>query len=183
MKNKEEILIAGSGGQGVLSAGKILAQSAVEQDKCVTYYPSYGAEIRGGTANCAVIISDREIASPIISLPTVLLIFNMPSYRKFGNNIAKNGLIILNSSLCNIDEVKPVKTDCSIIRIPATTIAQGIGDVRCANLVMLGSVIKITGILEKESIEKSIEIFFKAKKDLIKLNLEALHKGIDYKII
>ncbi|MBU2568030.1 MAG: 2-oxoacid:acceptor oxidoreductase family protein, partial [Elusimicrobia bacterium] len=99
---QDEIFVAGAGGQGVLAFGKLLVQSAVEEEKFVTYYPSYGAEIRGGTANCAVIISDREIGSPVVSLYKTMIIMNAPSYAKFLSRLAPDGMLIVNSSLVDI---------------------------------------------------------------------------------
>jgi 2-oxoglutarate ferredoxin oxidoreductase subunit gamma len=181
IKPQQEILIAGSGGQGVLSAGKILAQAAVEQGKFVTYYPSYGAEIRGGTANCTIIISDKEIASPVCANPQTMLVFNAPSYRKFAGRIANTGLLLINSSLC-AEPVPPANSGIKLVNVPASELAQELGDVRSTNIIMLGVYAQLTGLVTRDSLTSAIRLFFGNKKDIVELNLKALEKGFGLKI-
>ncbi|OGS20798.1 MAG: hypothetical protein A3J83_01725, partial [Elusimicrobia bacterium RIFOXYA2_FULL_40_6] len=177
---KDEIFIAGAGGQGILALGKILAESAVEQGKFVTFYPSYGAEIRGGTTNCAVIVSDEEIGSPTISKANSLIIMNTPSFIKFLPKLVSTGILIINSSLIDISkETNNLKKQVSeIFQIPATAIAQELKDVRCANMVMLGAYAGVKKIISPESVSKAIENTFSKKQELVKLNIEAFKKGI-----
>ncbi|MBU0951483.1 MAG: 2-oxoacid:acceptor oxidoreductase family protein [Elusimicrobia bacterium] len=177
---KDEIFIAGAGGQGILALGKILAESAVEQGKFVTFYPSYGAEIRGGTTNCTVIISDEEIGSPTISCANSLIIMNTPSLVKFLPKLTSNGVLIINSSLIDISqEARDLKNRISgIFQIPATAIAQELGDIRCANMVMLGAYTGVKKIISSDSVSKAINNTFSKKPELVKLNIEAYKKGI-----
>ena len=172
----EDIFIAGAGGQGILLLGKIIAQSAVEEDKFVTYYPTYGAEIRGGTANCSVRISDAEISSPVVTKPTTLIIMNQQSLEKFIGKVQKNSYLVLNSSLVNPADVKTSlqdKNNQKVILIPASEIAQKLGDARCANIVMLGAYVKLKKIISPESAVSAIKKAFENKPELIELNLKA----------
>jgi len=178
----EEIFIAGAGGQGVLALGKTLALSAVEQGLYVTYYPSYGAEIRGGTANCTVIISDREIASPTVSKAKSLLVLNAPSFLKFLPKLVSDGLLIVNSSLVDISKNATNFTNkiSKLIQIPATAIAKRIGDVRCANMVMLGVYTEAKKIISSENVIKVIKNIFSKKQDIANLNIKAFKEGLSY---
>ena len=174
----EEIIIAGSGGQGIMFFGNILCNAAVLQDKYTTFFPSYGAEIRGGTANCSVIISDDEIGSPVISNPSILIIMNEPSYRKFEPSVKKNGLVFVNSSLM---KSIPSPSMSGRICVPATELALQIGDVRTANMVMLGKFIVETTtkkIFSADTITDSIKNVLKNKKKLLDINLTALKRGM-----
>ncbi len=178
----EEIFIAGAGGQGILALGKTLALSAVEQGLYVTYYPSYGAEIRGGTANCTVIISDKEIASPTASKVKTLLVLNSPSFLKFIPKLVSNGLLIVNSSLIDISKSANIIGEkiSKLVQIPATSIGKKLGDVRCANMVMLGIYTGVKKIIFPEIVMKVIKNIFSGKKELITLNIEAFNKGLNY---
>ena len=173
---QEEIFIAGSGGQGVLSAGKILAQTAIQENKYAIFYPSYGAEIRGGTTNCTVIISDTEIFSPVIEKFKNMIILNAPSLNKFLNKLSEDGLLIINSSLCEINQ-KTLK-NIKLLEIPATEISLKLGDVRCANIFMLGFYIGIKKILTESNIIQTITNFFEKNKKLVELNIIAFKEGI-----
>jgi|SRR3989339_229459 len=174
---KDEIIIAGAGGQGVLALGKILAEAAVEQGKNVSFYPSYGAEMRGGTTNCAVIISDEEIGSPTISKATSLIVMNTQSFNKFLPKLAKNGVLFYNSSM-----IEPEKAVESIglrtYKIPATAIAQELGDVRCANMALLGAYTGVKKTVTAESAQKIISAAFSKKPEVVKLNIEAFNRGL-----
>jgi len=170
------IKIAGFGGQGVLLLGEALAESGMKAGYQVTWLPSYGPEMRGGTANCQVIISDERIGSPLVSTPDVLIAMNRPSLERFEPDVREGGLIIYNSSLIDIE---PQRRDVEVISIPATEIADKLGNTRVANMVVLGSYVAKTGILTKEAITSAFPIFIK-RSDLIPLNEEAVQRGMDW---
>ncbi len=172
---KQEILIAGFGGQGVMLTGKLLAYAGMLEGKHVTYFPSYGAEVRGGTANSTIIISKEEIASPLSSHPDVLLAMNSPSCMKFGPRLKKGGVLIANTSL--IDTVFK-RRDLAIIKIPATSLARELGNIRSANMIMLGAYLKYSKIVSIKSVEKSLSFFFSSKKGLVDINRKALRLGM-----
>ena len=146
----ERIIIAGSGGQGVMLLGKVLAQAAMLEGKQVTWFPAYGPEVRGGTSHCMVTISDQEIGSPYITQADTLIILNNPSLERFRNKVKNQGLLILNSSLAKIDAQDKVK----ILQFPFTDIAIKLGNIKVANMAALGcylaakKIIKIKNILE-----------------------------------
>ena len=167
---KEEIIVAGFGGQGVMLSGKVLAYAGMLDGKHVTYFPSYGAEVRGGTANSTTIISTEEIPSPVSSNPGVLLAMNSPSCQKFGSRIKKGGILIVNTSL--IDDIVK-RSDITIIEIPATSLAIELGSIRSANVIMLGAYLKCKGFLSLKSVEKSLSILFRGKKAICGINKKA----------
>lgn len=173
----DKIFIAGAGGQGVIALGKLIAEAACLEGRHVTYYPSYGAEIRGGTANCSVIVSDLEIGSPTINKATTMLIMNSPSYKKFAGKIEKGGIMIVNSSLVHPEQ--SVKNNFKVISIPATEMAQELGDVRCANILMLGLYIAAVSTLNVSNVRQALQSVFEKKKDLIELNVKALEAGMN----
>ena len=168
---KTQMIFAGSGGQGLMTIGKLYAGLAVEPCAHVTYFPSYGTEVRGGTANCQVILSDGEISSPIVIVPNILLIMNQESFDKFAPRLAEGGKIILNTSLANSNGNK------NVIEVPATQIADELGDVRAANFVMLGALAKHLDVLSIEILEKSILKAMKGRTELVELNTKAIHRG------
>jgi len=170
------IKIAGFGGQGILLLGEALAESGMRAGYQVTWLPSYGPEMRGGTANCQVIISDGPIGSPLVSTPDVLIAMNRPSLDRFEPDVREGGLIIYNSSLIDSG---PKRKDVEVIAIQATEIADQLGDTRVANMVALGAYIAKTEILTKEAVTSAFPIFIKREK-LIPLNEEAVQKGIDW---
>lgn len=170
---REEIIIAGSGGQGIMFFGNLLCSVAVSQNKHTTFFPSYGAEIRGGTANCSVIISDDEIGSPVIAELSILIIMNEQSYGKFlpkWLKAKKGGLLFVNSSL--VYHKSP-----EAIYVPATEIAGSVGDVRAANMVMLGKFIKDTKIFPVAAVNDVIRNVLENKKNLLNVNLSAFMRG------
>ena len=167
---REEIIIAGSGGQGIMFFGNLLCSVAVSQNKYTTFFPSYGAEIRGGTANCSVIISDDEIGSPVIAEPSILIVMNEQSYNRFLPKLKKSGLLFVNSSLVYSKSPKA-------IYVPATEIASQIGDVRTANMVMLGKFIKDTKIFPIAAVNEIIKNVLENKKNLLEINLSAFMRG------
>ena len=170
----EKVIFSGFGGQGILTAGLLLAEAAIQENLEATFYPSYGAEMRGGTANCHVIISDRTIALPIIELADTLVAFNLPSMKKFSNKIVKNGILLFNS-----EEKININDTISILNIPAEKYAlQNLGSTKVANVIMLGAFIKYKSILSIESLKKSIKKMFASKnEDIIELNYKALNFG------
>ncbi|MDD5260119.1 MAG: 2-oxoacid:acceptor oxidoreductase family protein [bacterium] len=176
---REELIIAGFGGQGIMFTGTLLAQAAMIENKFVTYFPSYGAEVRGGTANCSVIIADSAIGSPVITSPDSLLILNKPSLDRFKPRLKKGGLLVLNSSLIE-DEIK--EHSGQVMRLPATDIAEQIGQVKVANIVALGKYLAIRKIVSQESVLQALEALLTGKKkELLGLNRKALIAGYEYK--
>lgn len=162
-----KIICAGFGGQGVLSIGTMLAYSAMTEGKEVSWLPSYGPEMRGGTANCSVNLSEEPIASPIVTKPDVLIVMNTPSLTKFEDAVVPGGTIIVNSSL--IDK-KVTRTDVKVYYVPANEKAQELGTSRAANIYILGVVNKVCGLLKHESVKEGIAYNFKNKQKLIPLN-------------
>ena len=173
-----QILIAGFGGQGVLFAGKFLAYKGLVQDKNVSWLPSYGPEMRGGTANCSVIISDMPVGSPIIEKPDVLVAMNLPSLQKFVDAVVPGGKIIIDSTLI---DVKVERTDVEVFYVPATQMAKDAGFSTLANMILTGKVLKETDAVTFEGNKQTLESFIPAKKaNLIDVNCQALQAGYDY---
>lgn len=172
-----KIILSGFGGQGVLSIGKNLAEAGLEEGREVTWVPAYGPEMRGGTANCSVKISDRRIGSPFVERPTDLIVMNRPSLVRFEPLVTSGGTMFVNSSAVK-DKVN--REDLHVFYIPCDDIAKEIGSLRSANIVMLGAFVEATGIVKMETIERMIhEIFSGAKAKYIPVNLEALKKGAE----
>ena len=173
-----QILIAGFGGQGVLFAGKFLAYKGLVQDKQVSWLPSYGPEMRGGTANCSVILSDSPVGSPIITNPDVLVAMNLPSLQKFVDDVVPGGQIYIDSTLI---DAKVERTDVQVFYIPATQIAKDGGFATLSNMVLMGKVMKECEALSFEGNKETLESFIPAKKaNLIDVNCKALQTGYDY---
>ncbi|MCR4718728.1 MAG: 2-oxoacid:acceptor oxidoreductase family protein [Firmicutes bacterium] len=172
------ILIAGFGGQGVLFAGKCLAYKGLTENKQVSWLPSYGPEMRGGTANCSVILSDSPVGSPIVSNPDVLIAMNLPSLDKYEDATVSGGKIFVESTL--IDR-KIQRDDVDAFYIPATKMASEIGAPTLANMVMLGKVIKETGAVNFEDIEEGLKKVIPARKaDMLQINLKAIEAGYNF---
>ena len=169
-------VIAGFGGQGVLSMGLSLTQAAMLEGKNVTYLPSYGAEVRGGTANCTVAISDDEIASPVASSPDFVIAMNQPSLRRFENQIQSGSLLFINSSLV---EAKLSRGDVSIVSVPAGQIAEELGSPKSANMVMLGAFTRKTGLVSLVSVIETLKDIMGTKQKLLAINEKALKAGYD----
>lgn len=167
-------LISGFGGQGVISMGLTLAQAAMAEGRHVTYLPSYGAEVRGGTANCTVAISNEEIASPIASSPDFVIAMNRPSLTRFQNQIKAGGVLFINSSLVQADTSRD---DIEVVRVAADAIAKELGSAKSANMVMLGAYIKKSGIVSLEGIIEGLKIGLKNKTKLIAVNEKAISAG------
>ena len=170
-----EIIMAGFGGQGVMAMGKILAEAALKEGKNVSWLPSYGPEMRGGTANCSVIVSEEPIGAPIVTEATAAIVMNRPSLDKFEEDVIPGGALLINSSL--IDQ-KATRKDINVYYIPANDIANELGVGKIANIVMLGAYLKVSGAAKEESIMEIItEIFSGKKASVIPLNKEALLRG------
>lgn len=172
-----EIIMAGFGGQGIMAMGQLLAYAAMLEGKEVSWMPSYGPEMRGGTANCTVIVSSEKIGSPIVSNPTASIVMNKPSFDKFEPMVKKHGILVVNSSLV---EDKSLREDLERIYVPANEIANKLGNSKVANMVALGAYVGKTNIVSLDSLEESLKkVFSNKKKELIPLNMEALRKGIE----
>lgn len=173
----EEIYIAGFGGQGALSTGQLLAHAGLLEGKCVSYVPIYGVEKRGGVANCGVIISDREISSPLVTEPTVLVVMNNLSLGRFQDTVIPGGLIMINSSLVE----SPVdRSDVRTVSIRANAEAEALGDGKVANNIILGALLELTGVVTIEVVEKSLrEVFPKRHHNMIPVNVKALERGAE----
>ena len=174
-----ESIFAGFGGQGVLLLGQILAYAGMYESKYTTWFPAYGAEVRGGTANCSVVISDEPIGSPVISEPEILVVMNRPSLERFEGMVKPGGTLFYNSSII---DVKPKRTDITVMAIPASDIAAEAGNPRAANMVVLGAILKSTGIVNIDTVTKVLEdkVFTGKKKDLVAVNRVALEKGMAF---
>ena len=173
-----QILIAGFGGQGVLFAGKFLAYKGLVQDKQVSWLPSYGPEMRGGTANCSVVISDMPVGSPIITNPDILVAMNLPSLMKFVNDVVPGGHILLDSTLI---DAKVERDDVTVHYIPATQLAKDNGYGNLANMILAGKVLKVAGAVAYEGNKETLEAFIPAKKAaLIDVNCQALETGYNF---
>jgi len=173
----EEVIIAGFGGQGLMLMGRLLAYAGMLEGRKVAWMPSYGPEMRGGTANCTVIISSDEIASPVVPYPKTVIAMNKPSLDKFESTIQEDGLIVVNKSLID-KEVE--RDDVNVLKIPANDIADELGNLRVANMVALGAYIKKSGVLKLETIFKALEKALAGKNPkIIELNKVALKKGAE----
>lgn len=173
---KKEIIISGFGGQGVMSVGKNLAEAGMAEGYQVTWAPSYGPEMRGGTANCSVVISDKAVGSPVFTFPTELIAMNAPSIDKFAPQVISGGLIFVNSSVVT---EKVARADVTTYYIPCEGIAYDLGNPKVANMVMLGAYIGATGALKPDTIRTMIEeMFTGAKAKLVPLNFKALEAGM-----
>jgi len=171
-------VFSGFGGQGVLMMGYLLAVSAMKEDRQVTYLPAYGAEVRGGTANCTVVISDEEIASPVAGTPDFGVVLNKPSLTKYEGSMRSDGLIIINSSL--VDSV-PSRPDIRYLQVPANAMARELGSERTMNMIMLGAFAAGTGVTTLESLINGLDEITKGRKaDVIKLNTKGLEKGAEF---
>ncbi len=169
-------IFAGFGGQGVLSMGLNLAQAAMLDGKKVTYLPAYGAEVRGGTANCTVAISDEDIASPIASSPDFVVVMNQPSLVRFQNQVESGGIMFLNSSLIDMEVSRG---DIDVVSVPANDIADEMGSPRSANMVMLGAFTKKSNLVSMDSIINGLKTALKGKQKLVAINKKALTIGYE----
>jgi 2-oxoglutarate ferredoxin oxidoreductase subunit gamma len=171
-----EVVFAGFGGQGVMIAGQILAHSAMEEGYNVVWLPSYGPEMRGGTANCSVVISSNPIASPVVPTPGAAVVMNNPSLEKFGCAVRPGGVVIINSSLVN---VQCDRDDIRKVFIPANEIAMELGSGKAANMVVLGAYVGATDAVSIELLKEFMKKKFANKPQFVGLNMEALQAGYD----
>lgn len=171
----QEIIFAGFGGQGILSMGKFLAYAGMDANMNVSWLPSYGPEMRGGTANCSVILSDDQVGSPIVTMPTSVVVMNRPSLDKFEKDLVKGGVLIIDSDLVDREAVR---TDVEVIKIPAQTEAANLGSKQIANMVLLGALVAKTNIVSMEVLLQSLREHGKEK--FFEVNKKALEVGASY---
>ena len=172
-----EVLMAGFGGQGMLLSGKILAHAAMAQGLEVSWLPSYGPEMRGGTANVTVCISDKPIGSPLITNPRALLVMNLPSLEKFAPKVRPGGVIVINTALVQKDAERD---DCAVVKINARDVAAEAGTDRAANFVMLGAYVGATGAVKPEAVETEIANEFTGRKArFVPANVAAFRAGYE----
>lgn len=174
----QEIILAGFGGQGIMSMGQLLTYAGMYEEKHVSWIPSYGPEMRGGTANCAVTISDTEISSPIVSEPNTLIVLNRPSLEKFEKDVQPGGLLLMNSSLI---DTEPQRKDLRILKIPSDDLAnEKFGNIRVSNMILLGVFIEVTSAVTVQSVENALKKVLPVyRHHLIPLNREALELGME----
>ena len=169
------IIISGFGGQGVLFAGQLLAYAGMDNGRFVTWIPSYGPEMRGGTANCTVIVSDEPVGAPIVAQPDVALVFNQPSYEKYENLVKPTGLLIVNSSIVTIDTPR---ADVELVEIPANDIAAEFGTSKMLNLAMIGAMLSRNEVLSTAMLEQALHDHLpSSKQQFLQGNLDVLHAG------
>ncbi|MBU0991208.1 MAG: 2-oxoacid:acceptor oxidoreductase family protein [Proteobacteria bacterium] len=174
---EHKIIFAGFGGQGVISMGNLIAYSAMAEDKNVTFYPAYGIAMRGGTANCSVIVSDDTIASPVIASPTVLVAMNEQSFDFFIERIQIGGVILANSSLV---KKKPARDNIRSCYVPVNDIAEALGNNKMANMAMVGALLKSSGVLKLDTVFKTMQKTFPAKlQKFMDINQKAMQHGFD----
>jgi 2-oxoglutarate ferredoxin oxidoreductase subunit gamma len=172
---QQEIIFAGFGGQGILSMGKFLAYGGMEENLNVSWLPSYGPEMRGGTANCSVILTEDNIGSPVVYDPSTVVVMNRPSLDKFEKAVVKGGLLIVDSDLVNRESDRK---DIDIIKIPAQTIAEEMGSKTIANMILLGALVEKTKVIPMESLLKALKEHGKEK--FYEMNKKALEKGAEF---
>jgi 2-oxoglutarate ferredoxin oxidoreductase subunit gamma len=173
---EERIIIAGFGGQGVMTVGKFAASIAMSEGREVTFLPSYGAEVRGGTAHCQIIVADEPISSPVVEKADSLIVMNQLSYDRFRPLLRSGGLLVLNSSLAQTVQERE-KDGATVLRIPATETANEMGNVRVANVIMLGAYCARRGLFKPENVIAEMMKELSDKKHLQEINLLAFQKG------
>lgn len=176
---QQEVSISGFGGQGILFAGQLLAYAAMDKGMNVTWYPSYGPEMRGGTANCMVILSNEEIGAALVGQPSAALVFNLPSLDKFEPLVKSGGLIVIDSSLV---EKKVTRKDVKVVYVPATRLAEELGNRRMANMVMLGALLGNMEMISMKDLEAALGQHLPEKhRKLLPANVKAMETGASYK--
>src|SRR5687767_8581603 len=174
---QKEIIIAGFGGQGVLFGGQVLAYAAMEAGKDVTWIPSYGPEMRGGTANCTIIIADDEIGSPLVKNPPLVIALNLPSFDKYEEILANGGTLVVNQSMVDRG---PKRDDIHVILVPCNEIAEHIGNIKLLNMVAVGALLTVLPEITLKDIEKALEGRLPARhKHLLPKNYPALSRGFE----
>jgi 2-oxoglutarate ferredoxin oxidoreductase subunit gamma len=169
-----EVTFAGFGGQGIMTAGQLLAYTGIEEGKEVVWIPSYGPEMRGGTAYCTVVISDERIGSPIVINPRALCVFNRPSFEKFEPRIKPGGLLVVNSSLIDLTTERD---DLTELLIPANDIALKAGNAKSANVAVLGAFVGASGVVKQETLLAMLKTKMGKKKEMLDANLSVLETG------
>jgi 2-oxoglutarate ferredoxin oxidoreductase subunit gamma len=173
----QEVIMAGTGGQGVMVIGQLLAYAAVIEDKNVVWFPSYGPEARGGSADCTVIVSSEEIGSPVTAMPDTLIAMNQQPLSKFISTVKREGVVLVNSSLA---ELPKDREDCKVVGIPANDIANELGDLRVANMVMMGAFIELLKPVKLDSVIHALsQVIPKHRHNLLPLNEKALRRGAE----
>jgi len=168
-----KMFFAGLGGQGIMLMGQMVGSAAIHDDLEATFFPSYGPEMRGGTANCTVIVSDKPISNPVISESDCVVAMTLPSLLKFEPTLKPGGVLFINTSMIH---QKPKRSDITVYEIPVSDMANEMGDHRVANMIMLGAFVRVTNIVKQESAEEVIREFFGSKSnELVDLNLKAFH--------
>ncbi len=171
-----KLLLAGSGGQGVLTIGNVLGNASMLDDYHVTFLPSYGAAMRGGTANCTLCISDEEIASPVASVPDIIVAMNQPSILSFISRLEPGGQLLYNADLVDL---VPERGDIEMFAVPANRIAREMGNERSVNMVMLGALVKMITIIKVETISSSIGMMMGSKKKIAESSVNAVRAGYE----
>lgn len=175
---QEEFLFSGFGGQGVMFAGQLLAYTAMDQGLEVTWIPSYGPEMRGGTAHCYVVMSDRPVGSPIVRNPKVVVAFNKPSFDRYEALVAPGGLLVVNASLV---EAETLRTDMDELRVPATEIADEVGSLKLANIVLLAAALTARPVISLDALKHGLELHIpKHRRDMLEMNYKAMQRGADF---
>jgi 2-oxoglutarate ferredoxin oxidoreductase subunit gamma len=170
------IIMSGFGGQGVMSMGQVVCYAGLEEGKEVSWLPSYGPEMRGGTANCTVVVSDQPVGSPIVSRPDAVIIMNRPSLDRFESQVKPGGLLVINTSLC---DQAPSRNDLRVIRVAATDIASELGNIRVANMVALGAFLAVAPVVTVDSIVQALQDHLpEHHKKHVPLNRRALEAGV-----
>jgi len=168
-----KMFFAGLGGQGIMLMGQMVGSAAIHDDKEATFFPSYGPEMRGGTANCTVIVSDKPISNPVISESDCVVAMTLPSMLKFEPTLKPGGVLFINTSMVH---QAPKRTDITVYKIPVSDMANELGNYRVANIIMLGAFVRKTNIVKAESVEEVIrEVFGASKAELIELELKAFN--------
>jgi 2-oxoglutarate ferredoxin oxidoreductase subunit gamma len=174
-KFEMSLIAAGFGGQGLMVLGQLIAYTGIEEGRYVSWIPSYGPEMRGGTANCCVIVSSEEIGAPVVSVADVVVVMNQPSFEKFRNDVKTNGVLLYNSDLV---EARGVRPDIRTIAVPANKIAEEMGSDKVANIAMLGAVVAVSKIVDDKTCAETIkEKLGKKKPEFLPMNLSIYEKG------
>ena len=169
-----EVMFAGFGGQGIMTAGQLLAYTGIKEGKQVAWIPSYGPEMRGGTAYCTVVVSDVRIGSPIVTNPQSICVFNRPSFDKFESRVKPQGLFIVNSSLINVTSDR---TDFTQLLVPANDMAMRAGNIKAANVAVLGAFVGASGVVSFDTIKEILREKLGKKKGVLDANLKVLEQG------
>lgn len=172
----DKVIIAGFGGQGVMFLGKVLAYTGMDSDLELLWIPSYGPEMRGGTANCSVVLADAEINSPVIDQADAAIVMNMPAYEKFAPKVKPGGVLIVNSSLA---EIVDARDDITVVKVPATDIANELGAPTIGNMVCLGALLPHLSLVDSEKIEKVMTKLTKKRPQMLEVNMTAIKRGMD----